>query len=85
MEAYGAVDEANSAVGLARAAVTDPALGELLRFAQQRLFNCSAALAAPAGPPSATTPRISPEDVAALESAVDRFESVTGPPAGFRR
>jgi cob(I)alamin adenosyltransferase len=83
VEAYGAVDEANSAVGLARAAVTDPALSELLCFAQQRLFNCSAALAAPAGTSTPTTPRISHEDVAALEAAVDRFETVTGPPAGF--
>lgn len=83
VEAYGAVDEANSALGLARAVVSDPALTDVLRFAQQRLFNCSASLAAPPDSVTAATPRIAEKDVSALESAIDRFETVTGPPVGF--
>jgi cob(I)alamin adenosyltransferase len=84
VEAYGAVDEANSFVGLARAAVDDEFLGGVLLFAQHRLFNCSAALAAPSiDPHSEATPRVTPDDIAALEAAIDRFETLTGPPAGF--
>ena len=37
VEAYGAIDEAGSAIGLARVTVTDPDLADVLRFAQQRL------------------------------------------------
>jgi len=83
VEAYGAVDEANSSVGLARAAVADPLLADVLRFAQQRLFNCSAALASPAGSPRSSMPGISAADVALLEVSVDRFEALSGPPNGF--
>lgn len=81
VEAYGAVDEANSVIGLARAAVSDALLADVLRFAQQRLFNCSAALASPAGPTAAAA--ITTEDVTALEDSIDRFETLTGPPTGF--
>lgn len=83
VEAYGAVDEANSCVGLARAVVSDPLLDDVLRFAQQRLFNCSASLASPVDPPPAATPSITAEDVAALESSIDHFEALSGPPDGF--
>ena len=83
VEAYGTVDEANSAIGFARAAVTDPLLADVLRFAQQRLFNCSAALASPASPPLDTTPRVTADDVVALEESIDRFEALTGAPTGF--
>lgn len=82
VEAYGAVDEANSCIGLARAGVSDPMLAEVLRFAQQRLFNCAAALATPASPTSGP-PRITVEDVAVLETSVDRLEALTGTPGGF--
>jgi cob(I)alamin adenosyltransferase len=83
VEAYGAIDEATSAIGLARATVSDPLLADVLRFAQHRLFNCSAALASPAGERSSTAPGITPEDVAALEQSIDRFEDISGPSRGF--
>jgi cob(I)alamin adenosyltransferase len=54
IEAYGALDEANSAIGLARVAVTDPSLDALLAFAQHRLVSCGAALATSA--PAAASP-----------------------------
>jgi cob(I)alamin adenosyltransferase len=83
VEAYGTVDEANSAVGLARAATADELLTDVLRFAQQRLFNCSALLADPTEARSATAPSVSAKDVAALESAIDRFESLAGAQKNF--
>lgn len=83
VEAYGAVDEANSLVGLARASASDPLLDSILYFAQQRLFNCAAVLATPGDPRTTATPRVAPADVAFLEAAVDRFESRSGPFVGF--
>jgi cob(I)alamin adenosyltransferase len=80
VEAYGSVDEAGCAIGAARAAVTDPTIGDLLRFLQQRLMNCASALASP-GVPGA--PAIEQADVDALESAIDRFVTRTGPFTGF--
>lgn len=83
VEAYGTVDEANSAVGLARAAVSDPMLDEVLHFVQQRLFNCSSSLATPQEQVTEQTPRIDAEDIALLEHAIDRFEERTGPLTHF--
>lgn len=79
VEAYGTVDEANSHVGFARAATADPVLDEVLHFMQQRLFNCSSNLATPAEHRSEHTPVISEDDIAFLESAIDRFMKAAGP------
>jgi len=83
VEAYGTVDEANSAVGFARAAVTDRELDDVLHFVQQRLFNCSSSLATPAESRTDTTPLIEAADVAFLESAIDRFMERSGPLTHF--
>ena len=79
VEACGAVDEANSAVGFALAATDDDLLASWLAFLQQRLLNCSASLADPAG--TASPPTAS--DVEALEKAIDRFEAECGAWRGF--
>jgi cob(I)alamin adenosyltransferase len=78
VEAYGTVDEANSWIGAARAQCDNPFLESCLQFVQHRFFNCSSNLATPPGAPY-TPPRIAPEDIAFLETAIDRFESGTGP------
>jgi cob(I)alamin adenosyltransferase len=80
VEAYGTVDEAGSAIGAARAAVSDPIIGDVLRFMQQRLMNCASALASPGVEGAAT---IEAADITALESAIDRFATRTGPFTGF--
>ena len=69
VEAYGTLDEANSMVGLARVAIEDPLVDRILAFVQQRLLNCSSALATPDA--RAGTPQVSALDVAFLESATD--------------
>ncbi len=83
VEAYGTIDEANSTVGLARAAVTDSELDEVLHFVQQRLFNCSSSLATPAENRTATTPTIDAADIEYLESSIDRFMERCGPLTHF--
>lgn len=83
IEACGALDEANCAIGAARALTTDPLLGEVLAFAQQRLFNCSSRTATPPEARTVTTPNVDDADVAALERAADRFEELAGDLRGF--
>ena len=87
VEAYGTVDEANSALGLARAAVSGSAFGSsadeidldaVLAFAQHRLFNCSSRLATPPGAESDTTPSIDAADVERLERMIDELTAATG-------
>ncbi|MDP2182700.1 MAG: cob(I)yrinic acid a,c-diamide adenosyltransferase [Actinomycetota bacterium] len=80
--AYGTLDEANSAVGLARAclemlAEDDRELDAILDFAQHRLFNCSSNTATPTQAVGDATPVVTPDDVTVLEAAIDRFMSAT--------
>lgn len=81
VEAFGAIDEANCHVGLARAAVVNSDLDDILVFIQQRLYNCTACLASPKG--EASPPRITGDDVAALEAAIDRLALRVSPLTGF--
>lgn len=83
VEAYGAVDELNSLIGLARCAASVERIDAVLDFAQQRLFNCSSRLATPPAAISEKTPRIEPSDVDFLESVIDRFTEESGPLTGF--
>lgn len=80
VEAYGALDEAVCAVGSARVVVSDPDLTAVLRFLQQRMMNCAGALASPGLAQGAA---VSAQDVAALESAIDRFTARVGGASGF--
>ncbi|HEX6454746.1 MAG TPA: cob(I)yrinic acid a,c-diamide adenosyltransferase [Trebonia sp.] len=79
MEAIGAVDELNAAIGFAAAAVRDagcfkdgdPVPG-LLGLVQQDLLVAGTELMAPSREgPGASLPRLAGSDVAALETAVD--------------
>lgn len=82
VEAYGAVDEANAWVGAARSFTGDRRLDRTLAFVQHRLFNCSSNLATPPGG-ELTPPRVTDDDVAFLETAIDGFEAVTGRLSAF--
>lgn len=81
--ACGAIDEANCAVGAARALTTDPLLDAVLAFAQQRLFNCSSRIATPPEARTSATVVVVAADVVALENAADGFEEAAGPLTGF--
>ena len=78
VDAYGTVDEANAAVGLARAAPLDRDVDALLARVQRDLFAVGAALAAPAGGASGA-PAVDDEDVAAMEAAIDAAEARVEP------
>jgi cob(I)alamin adenosyltransferase len=76
VEAYGAVDELNSALGLAAAASPHEDLRALCRGIQARLFDLGAYLAAPDEKRRAKAGIAEPQasDVAGLEAEIDRFE-----------
>lgn len=89
VEAYGTVDEANSAVGFVRtklAIVGSERAAELdlqLHFVQNKLFNCSSRLATPPQHISDTTPDITERDVELLERAIDTMDEEFDELSGF--
>jgi len=78
---YGALDEANCAVGFARVHVLDSGLDSALEFLQHRLFNCAAC--AFDSQPEGSAPRLGAADVAALEQTIDHYSASTGGFTGF--
>ncbi len=75
VEALGAVDELNAALGLAHAQGLDPSAGALVREIQSRLFDFGADLAMPGTP----QPRITGDAVIALEAAIDTLDAELEP------
>jgi cob(I)alamin adenosyltransferase len=73
MIAIGDVDEANSAIGIAIAALSDGALVRELGLIQNELFDLGADLATPAGIDGAL--RVTDDQVARLEIAIDRLNA----------
>ncbi|PKQ22605.1 MAG: ATP:cob(I)alamin adenosyltransferase [Actinobacteria bacterium HGW-Actinobacteria-5] len=83
VEAYGTVDEANAAIGEAKAAATDSSVRETLHGIQQRLFVLAAELASDAKGRAVLDNTISAADVSDLESIIDMCLEVTGPQRAF--
>ncbi|HEY7724339.1 MAG TPA: cob(I)yrinic acid a,c-diamide adenosyltransferase [Anaeromyxobacteraceae bacterium] len=82
VEAYGAVDELNAALGAAAAEIprsgldADGGLGAVLRAAQQRLFAVGSRLAAPPGASAARgLPPVEPAWAEELERSIDGWEA----------
>jgi cob(I)alamin adenosyltransferase len=72
--AYGSIDEANSAIGVAKLHVGDTAVFQLLRHIQNDLFDVGADLCRPERPGTETPLlRITEEQVTWLENQIDRF------------
>ncbi len=89
VEAYGTVDELNSAVGLARAHNTrshkpDATLDADLEYLQNALFDLGADLATRPGTVyEKKVSRIDAEDSAFLEAMIDRYQEAAPPFTGF--
>jgi cob(I)alamin adenosyltransferase len=72
VEAYGAVDEANAALGVAIAHLESPDVGELLVHVQNVLFEIGAILSTPPdASPKKAIRAIAEEEIARLERAID--------------
>ena len=83
VEAYGTVDEANAAIGQAKALATDEPIRNTLHGIQQRLFVLAAELASDAKGRAILDNTISATDVKELEDLIDMCRSVTGPQRNF--
>jgi len=80
VEAYGAVDEANAALGMARSQGLDSELDRVVADLQHDLFDVGADLATPHDAPARSSLRtIQEDDVAALERRIDRFDEELDP------
>ena len=86
VEAYGALDEANAALGVARAAGLDADLDALAAGAQVALFDLGAELATPPEAnekAKAKVPHVDAAAVKALEAAIDRLTAELPPQTHF--
>ncbi|MDG2534545.1 cob(I)yrinic acid a,c-diamide adenosyltransferase [Sphingomonas sp. HITSZ_GF] len=81
MAAIGDVDEANCALGVARATLGHHAFGGMLAHIQNDLFDLGADLATPEDIPGAL--RITPGQVAWLEERIDHINSALEPLTSF--
>ena len=84
VEAYGTVDECNSAIGMARAAMADVELDGVLAQVQNALFDVGADLATPEGSAYAkNVSRIDKDDVEGLEKLIDAYQEECPPWSNF--
>ena len=81
VEAYGAVDELNAAVGAARAASVHEDLRDIAREIQERLFEVGGTLAAPDPQRRAKSgvPELDAQQVDSVERHIDRLEQEVEP------
>lgn len=85
IEACGAVDELSASLGFCLAALRDEELGRLLQEVQRRLFVIGSLLGDVRERPGPRPDkmRLAPEDVAALETAIDRGQAELPPLRSF--
>ncbi len=85
VEAYGSIDEANSAIGVARLHTTaDPLLDPILERLQNDLFDLGADLATPDSPDLKFTPlRVQESQVLRLEAEIDQLNEKLSPLTSF--
>jgi len=77
MEALGTIDEATSALGLARAQLADPAVGETILAVQRDLYLLMAELASPPENYDKLGFRITAEHLARLDGVLEDYRSRT--------
>jgi cob(I)alamin adenosyltransferase len=83
VEAYGAVDELNAAVGWVRTVGLEPAIEEVLRDAQADLFTIGAHLATPPGRAESHLPALPAHRIEAWEAWIDQAEATLAPLRSF--
>ena len=83
VEAYGTVDEANSAIGEAKAVAMDDSVRATLHGIQQRLFVVAAELASDDKGREILANTVGAADVSDLEGLIDMCQVVTGPQREF--
>jgi len=82
VEAYGTVDELNTALGWASALVEDPGVKSEIRTVQSRLFILGGDLARPSGKGKEAV-RVRPRHTESLEALIDRHDASVPPLRNF--
>ena len=83
VEAFGAVDELNSAVGVVVAAGVSAPVGGCLSRVQQELFHLGSDLCVPPDNDAPPVPRIEKRHVDGLERTIDELQEELAPLANF--
>lgn len=83
VEAYGTMDEANSAIGLAYSLSEDNDIREILHHLQERIFVLGAELASDEKGKAMLKDGISQADIDFMEEKLDYYLSVIGPQKSF--
>jgi cob(I)alamin adenosyltransferase len=83
VQAYGALDEASSALGLARALAQQPRVKEIIRHIQHDLYLLMAEVAAPPPQAQKLPYRITAEQVAWLDTTIHALEDEVEMPRQF--
>lgn len=83
IDAYGTVDELNSYIGLLRDQQVNSKRSTLLKEVQDRLFTLGAELATSPGKDKVKKPDLLPEDIALLETEMDKMEELLAPLTAF--
>lgn len=83
VDAYGTMDEANSAIGLAYSLCQDEEIREILNYLQKRIFALGAELASDEKGKSMLTDRINQSDVDYMEGVLDHYLAIIGPQRDF--
>lgn len=83
VEAYGTMDEANSAIGVAYALSNDEDIRSILHRVQKRIFVLGAELASDEKGRAMLTDAISQDDIDFMESTMDHYLAIIGPQKSF--
>lgn len=83
IEAYGTIDELNSALGIVLAENADKRIAQILTNIQNRLFDLGADLATPRGLTAKSVKRVERKDTQLLEKAIDSLEPRLQPLRSF--
>jgi len=83
VDAYGTMDEANSAIGLAYSLCKDEEIREILNYLQKRIFALGAELASDEKGKVMLTDKIAQDDVDYMEGVLDHYLAMIGPQRDF--
>ncbi len=83
VDAYGTMDEANSAIGLAYSLCEDQEIREILHYLQKRIFVLGAELASDEKGKNMLADKVSQADVDYMECTMERYLAIIGPQKAF--
>jgi len=83
VDAYGTMDEANSAIGLAYSLCEDQDIKEILHYLQQRIFVLGAELASDENGKEMLADKIGQADVDYMECTMEQYLAMIGPQKAF--